>query len=80
MAFHLLPLNASYESRMVPCTKTGYGHRHQRHKEEYTSALCGTEIIKDGGNYCNVSLYRDGLRPSNRETSRFHALKARPSL
>ena len=58
MAYHILPLDADYRSRRVPCHETGHFHRHKTHVEQYTEALCGREIIKDSGNYCNLSIAR----------------------
>ena len=65
MAYHILPPNADYRSWKVRCHETGRFHRHQTHVEEYTTALCGAEVIKDSGNYCNIDIFADLPRPSN---------------
>ena len=47
MVTHILAPDAFYRTRMVTCHQTGSAHRHQRHKEQFTFALCGAEVIKD---------------------------------
>ena len=59
MAYHILAPNSDYRSRRVTCRQTGRFHRHKTHVEEYTEALCGKEIIKGSGIYCNLANARD---------------------
>ena len=57
-----LPLDAGYQVRMVPCHETGSLHHHKRHREYFTTALCGAEALKDQGHY-NACLLLNGLKP-----------------
>lgn len=43
---HILAPDAYYRVRVVR-HQTGHAHRHRRHKDQFTSALCGAEVIKD---------------------------------
>ena len=57
MAYHILPPPAAYRRRLVLCHQTGPLHRHERHEEVYTTALCGAEVVKDSGGYCDLASF-----------------------
>ena len=57
MACHILPPHAVYRSRLVLCHQTGPLHQHERHEETYTTALCGAEVVKDSGQYCDLASF-----------------------
>ena len=56
MAYHILPPNAGLSKRMVTCNETGRYHRHRRHLEEYSVALCGAEVVIGNDEFCNLSI------------------------
>ena len=58
---HILPPDAFYRGRRVVCNQRGYGHRHKTHMEHYTYALCGAEVLKDGGSV-NVNIFDPRLK------------------
>ena len=64
MAFHILLAGASWSRRIVPCHERGHNHRHKKHKEDFCSALCGQEIIRDRNNYCNIAMFNPSFSPN----------------
>lgn len=64
MAYHILHPNAGISGRMVTCNETGRYHRHKRHLEEFSVALCGAEVIVGKDEFCNLGI-ADPLAWSN---------------
>lgn len=64
MAYHILPPNARLSKRMVSCNETGRYHRHRKHLEEYSVAICGAEVVVGSDDYCNLNI-ADPVRWSN---------------
>ena len=68
MFSHILPENAVYATRRVPCRETGRYHRHNWHMEKYCEALCGKKVVKGQHKYINITevspdfLSRDSCR------------------
>ena len=75
MFSHILPANAGYATRRVPCRETGRYHRHKWHTEEHCEALCGAEVIRDQHRYVNITELRPDLL--SRDSCR-HCVEAVP--
>jgi len=57
MAYHILPPHAAYRTRLVLCHQTGPLHQHERHEEVCTTTLCGANVVKDSGHYCDFASF-----------------------
>ncbi len=54
--YHLVALDARYRTRRVLCYRTGRHHRHKTHQEQYTSTLCGQEVLRSEGTSCSEGI------------------------
>lgn len=58
---HILPPDAYYRTRRVPCRESGRYHRHQSHVEEFTFAICGAEVLRGTG-AVNLTIFSPNLK------------------
>ena len=59
--FHIIPPISDYRRRSVLCNEPR--HRHRRHVEEYTTAHCGLEVVRDRDQYLNIGVVDPVGRP-----------------
>ena len=58
---HILPPDAYYRTRRVPCREGGRYHRHRSHVEEFTFAICGAEVLRGTG-AVNLTIFSPNMK------------------